>query len=153
VKTLSTLSPEEWKEIREDFRVSKLLIWRAPSHEDRKRGQRKPVGVRRLDDGTYEVQINADAVRCRPRSVSREQYTLYALYQCLGHIALGHLDGERQREMLASRLRRGGRPGLKALRTQLDDAASEWALKRLQEDDSAGRDLHRPFGGLELAAS
>lgn len=150
MKTLSTLSPQEWTEIREQFGVSKVLLWRAPLGE-RDQRPRKPVGIRFLDDGTCEVQINADAVRCRPRSVPREQYTLYALYQCLAHIELGHLDEDRQQEWLQSRVRDGERRGLKTLRSELERAASRWALDRLGIGASHG--MQATVGRIELAPS
>jgi hypothetical protein len=131
MKTLSTLSHEEWEEIRERYRVSKVLIWRAPTVEESKRHQGMPVGMRLLEDGTYEVQINADAIRCRPRAVAREQYTLYCLFCCLAHIELGHLDERRQQQWLKSRIRNGRRKGLKTLRAELDREASQWALQQL----------------------
>ena len=134
MKTLSTLSQEEWEEIRERYRISKVLIWRAPSSEESKRHQGMPVGMRLLEDGTYEVQINADAIRCRPRSVAREQYTLYCLFCCLAHIELGHLDERRQQQWLKSRIRNGRRKGLKTLRAELDREASLWALEQLARD-------------------
>jgi hypothetical protein len=140
VKTLSTLSPQEWEEIRERFGVSKVMLWRAPTREERQKHRGKPVGLRLLGDGTYEVQINLDAVRCRPRSVPREQYTLYALYYCLGHIELGHLDPVRQQELLRSHVRRGVvRPGLVSLRMELDRAAKQWALARLNDPPNEER--------------
>lgn len=87
--------------------------------------------MRTLENGSYEVQINADAIRCRPRSVSRDQYTLYCLYCCLAHIELGHLDETRQQEWLKSRIRTGRRRGLKTLQVELDREASDWAINRL----------------------
>jgi hypothetical protein len=132
LKTLGTLSPQEWTEIRERFGVSKVLVWRAPTPEELKRHQGKPVGMRRLDDGTYEVQINYDAIRCRPRAVHRDQFTLYSLYCGLAKIELGHLDEANQQQWRRSRIRNGRRLGLKTLLAELEREASGWALARLE---------------------
>jgi hypothetical protein len=135
VKTLDSLTSEEWEEIREHFGISKVLVWRAATAEESKRHQGRPVGIRLIDDGTYEVQINADAVRCRPRSVAKDQFALYCLYAALGHIALGHLNPQRQQEWAQTRLRGGRRLGLKTLRAELEAEASRWAVERLSRDD------------------
>jgi len=137
LKTLSTLSATEWEEIREHYGVSKVLIWRAPTQEESKRHQGRPIGMRTLEDGTYEVQINADAIRCRPRTVERNQYTLYCLYCCLAHIELGHLDERKQQQWLKSRIRPGRRRGLKTLQAELDREASDWAVARLEMEAEA----------------
>lgn len=133
VKTLSTLSPGEWEEIREKFRVSKVLVWRAPTVQEFRRHQGKPVGMRLLDDGTFEVQINYDAIRCRPRTVHKEQFTLYCLYCGLAKIALGHLDERQQQHWRKSRIRNGRRMGLKTLLNELEREASAWSLNRLDD--------------------
>jgi hypothetical protein len=146
LKTLGTLTTEEWEEIREKFRVSKVLVWRAPSVQELRRHQGKPVGMRRLDDGTYEVQINYDAIRCRPRTVHRDQFTLYSLYCGLAKIDLGHLDEDNQQQWRRSRIRNGRRIGLKTLLTELEREASVWALGRMKEP---GEEVDR----LHLAAS
>lgn len=144
MKTLNTLSPEEWEEIRERFGVSKVLIWRATTAAEGRRHQGRPVGMRLLEDGSYEVQINADAIRCRPRTVAKDQFHLYCLYCCLAHIELGHLEEQRQQEWLRSRIRSGRRMGLKTLRAELDREASLWALSQLNRTrlslDSAATD-------------
>ncbi len=147
------MSPREWEEIREQFGVSKVLIWRAPTAEEAKRHQGKPVGMRLLDDGTYEVQINMDAIRCRPRAVAKEQFTLYCLYLCLGHIVLGHFDEGRQQEWLRSRIRSGRRMGLKTLRAELDREASDWATSRLKGVEYVPALRPDSSPAMELAAS
>lgn len=149
MKTLGTLTNEEWEEIREKFRVSKVLVWRAPTAQEFRRHQGKPVGIRRLDDGKYEVQINYDAIRCRPRTVHRDQFTLYCMYCALAKIELGHLDESQQQQWRRTRLRNGRRIGLKTLLTELEHEASEWALLRLALDhpEEPQEDV------IELAAS
>lgn len=151
MKTLSTLTVEEWGEIRDHYRVSKVLVWRAPTAQEYKRHQGKPVGLRRLDDGTFEVQVNYDAIRCRPRSVNRDQFTLYCLYVALAKIELGHLDESNQLRWRLSRLRNSRRIGLKTLLTELEREASEWAVARLR--DSQARDSGSHGDGVTLAAS
>lgn len=141
MRTLGTLTNEEWEEIRQKYRVSKVLVWRAPSAQEFKRHQGKPVGMRRLDDGTYEVQINYDAIRCRPRTVHRDQFTLYCLYCGLAKIELGHLDESRQQQWRRSRIRNGRRIGLKTLLNELEREASEWSLARLTVDEPKQEDL------------
>ncbi|HEV3310882.1 MAG TPA: hypothetical protein VG815_10230 [Chloroflexota bacterium] len=141
MKTLATVSADEWEEIRDTFRISKVLVWRAPSQQEFRRHQGKPIGMRRLDDGTYEVQINYDAVRCRPRTVHRDQFTLYCLYCGLAKIELGHLDESNQQHWRQSRIRNGRRMGLKTLMAELERDASEWAVDRLQ-DESGTSALH-----------
>lgn len=148
VKTLGTLMPEEWKEIRDKFRISKVLVWRAPTPQEFRRHQGKPIGMRRLGDGTYEAQINYDAIRCRPRTVHRDQFTLYSLYCGLAKIELGHLEEENQQQWRQSRIRNGRRMGLKSLLSELERESSDWAVNRLQnneESDARNR--------LQLAAS
>jgi hypothetical protein len=147
LKTLSTLTVEEWEDIRDTFSVSKVLVWRAPTPQEFKRHQGKPVGLRRLGDGGFEVQINYDAIRCRPRSVQRDQFTLYCLYVAMAKIELGHLDEGNQREWGLTRIRNGRRLGLKTLLADLEREASDWAVSRLEEDHLGTRPE------LRLAAS
>ena len=148
MKTLSTLTVEEWEDIRDRFSVSKVLVWRAPTVQDFKRHQGKPVGLRKLDDGSYEVQINYDAIRCRPRSVQRDQFTLYCLYVALGKIELGHLDEDNQQRWRLTRIRNGRRVGLKTLLAELEREASDWAVARLDE----GNHVETPPEGLQAAS-
>jgi len=150
VKTLSTLTVEEWEEIRDRFAVSKVLVWRAPTAQEFKRHQGKPVGLRKLDDGTYEVQINYDAIRCRPRTVQRDQFTLYCLYVALAKIQLGHLDEVNQRNWRMTRIRNGRRVGLKTLLAELEREASDWAVAHLTNRNRLDDD---PASELHLAAS
>lgn len=150
MKTLSTLTVEEWEEIRDKFSVSKVLVWRAPTALEFKRHQGKPVGLRRRDDGSYEVQVNYDAIRCRPRSVQREQFTLYCLYVALAKIELGHLDETNQRHWRTTRIRSGRRVGLKTLLAELEREASDWAIARLEDSHYRLDAVPEP---LQLAAS
>lgn len=105
-----------------------------------------------MEDGTYEVQINVDAIRCRPRRVPKEQFTLYCLYTCLAHIDLGHLDQRKQQQWMKSRIRTGRRMGLKTLRAELEAEASAWALERLSQKLVPGSKLPDD-DGIRLAAS
>ena len=105
-----------------------------------------------MDDGTYEIQINYDAIRCRPRVVHREQFTLYCLYCGLAKIALGHLDEENQQEWRKSRIKNGRRMGLKTLLADLERDASDWAVMRLY-DSNPEPDSDDLAAALQLAAS
>lgn len=153
MKTLSTLSPEQWDEIRETFGVSKVLVWRAPTQQEVRKHQGRTVGMRLLDDGSYEVQINYDAIRCRPRSVGKDEFTLYCLYCGLAKIALGHLDQRNQLGWRKTRIRNGRRMGLKTLLAELEREASTWALDRLNRGDAERMPSLTDTEGLALAAS
>jgi len=108
--------------------------------------------MRKLDDGSYEVQINYDAVRCRPRIVHRDQFTLYCLYCGLAKIELGHLDESNQLNWRRSRIRNGRRLGLKTLLAELESESSAWAVSRLQEEPQAPT-IADGSRRLQLAAS
>jgi hypothetical protein len=93
--------------------------------------------MRRLADGTYEVQINYDSFRRRPQSVHIDEFTLYSLYRALAKIQLGHLDEESHKQWRILRLKHGGQSGIKTHFAELERAASDWALARLRGNDDS----------------
>jgi hypothetical protein len=109
LKTLESLTEAEWTEIRTTYNVSKVLIWRASNAEELRLHRGRPVGMRLMGNGTYEVQVNYDSFRRRLRSVHIDQFTLYSLYRALAKIQLGQLDEERDKQWRILRLRHGAK--------------------------------------------
>ena len=153
MKTLASLTEAEWDGIRDMYGVSKVLIWRASTAAELELHRGRPVGMRRLTDGTYEVQINYDSFRRRPQSVHIDEFTLYSLYRALAKIELGQLDEESPTQWRALRLKHGGQSGIKTHVIELDKAASDWALDRMRGNDKSPALLPRRHDMVQFAAA
>jgi hypothetical protein len=152
VKTLEKVTRAEWDEISNTFGVSHVVIWRASSAQELRRHQGNPVGMRRGDDGMYEVQINYDSMRRRPQSIHRDQFTLYCLYCALAKISLGHLDSERDKQPRAVRIGNREPRGSKPRVAELTRAASDWAVARIRREEQ-GNPVVRPHDEVTMLAA